>query len=70
MIYEKVYKVSLSLLILVFIIVEIFLRVIWGFGTMSLYVESKQYEYIFAPMILILHSEKTELKAGVYYEKD
>lgn len=46
---KKVYKVSLSFLILAFIIVEIFLRVIWGFGTMPLYVESKQYEYIFAP---------------------
>lgn len=46
---KKVYKVSFSLLILGFIIVEILLRVIWGFGTMPLYVESKQYEYIFAP---------------------
>lgn len=32
-----------------FVVGELLLRMIWGFGTMPLYVESKQYEYIFAP---------------------
>ena len=31
------------------LLIEILLRIFWGFGTMPLYVESKQYEYIFAP---------------------
>ncbi len=33
----------------VIVAVELILRLFWGFGTMPLYVESKQYEYISAP---------------------
>ena len=32
-----------------FVVGELLLRMVWGFGNMPLYVESKQYEYIFAP---------------------
>lgn len=31
------------------LLIEVLLRIFWGFGTMPLYVESKQYEYIYAP---------------------
>ena len=31
-----------------FVVGELLLRMVWGFGTMPLYMESKQYEYIFA----------------------
>ena len=46
---NKSYKISLFFLVGGFIVVEFLLRVIWGFGTMPLYLESEKYEYIFAP---------------------
>lgn len=46
---NKLYKIGLFCLFGGFIVVEFLLRVIWGFGTMPLYLESKRYEYIFAP---------------------
>lgn len=46
---NKSYKIVLFCLVGGFIVVEFFLRVIWGFGTMPLYLESEKYEYIFAP---------------------
>lgn len=46
---SKKYIYLLVLLVSLFVAGELLLRMIWGFGTMPLYVESKQYEYIFAP---------------------
>ena len=49
---KRVYKKNfllLGVLLSLFIVGELLLRMIWGFGNMPLYVESKQYEYIFAP---------------------
>ena len=46
---NKIYKISLLIIALTFIVIEFLLRVIWGFGSMPLYLESKEYEYIFAP---------------------
>ena len=46
---SKKFIYLLVLLVSLFVAGELLLRMIWGFGTMPLYVESKQYEYIFAP---------------------
>ena len=46
---KLIYKISLLIIVLGFIVVEFLLRAIWGFGTMPLYVESNQYEYISVP---------------------
>jgi hypothetical protein len=46
---NKIYKISILILVLAFITIEFLLRVMWGFGTMPLYLESNKYEYIFAP---------------------
>lgn len=45
---KRVYKILLFLFIAL-VAIEICLRVLWGFGNMPLYVESKKYEYISAP---------------------
>lgn len=45
---KRVCKI-LFLLFIALMAIEIGLRVLWGFGTMPLYVESQQYEYILAP---------------------
>ena len=39
----------LGVFLSLFVVGELLLRVLWGFGTIPLYIESKQYEYIFAP---------------------
>ena len=44
----KTYIICIILFV-VFVATETALRLCWGFGTMPLYVASKQYEYIFAP---------------------
>lgn len=47
---RKSYKKLLFILVLLlFVAIEITLRIAYGFGTMPLYIESKQYEYIYAP---------------------
>ena len=46
---NKIYKISILILVLAFITIEFLLRVMWGFGTMPLYLVSNKYEYIFAP---------------------
>lgn len=45
---KKAYIICIILFV-VFVATETALRLCWGFGTMPLYVASKQYEYIFAP---------------------
>ena len=42
-------KLLFILVLLLFVAIEITLRIAYGFGTMPLYIESKQYEYIYAP---------------------
>lgn len=46
---SKKYILLFGVVLSLFVVGELLLRMIWGFGTMPLYVESKQYEYIFAP---------------------